>query len=129
MDQDTIFSEFSAKAAKFFDDEIVHELPPGSSANFGQMQIGYTGFQNGKSPLNLLQSKGQVGIIAYLEYQDAININPEKKYFLFQYPFGSPKLYSLIGADYRKIYPRLKEQLQTEGENELLTFIRNNPPE
>lgn len=113
---------------RFFSDKIIHELPPESSANFGQMSIPHSAAECSR---NLVADREQIALIFHLEYLDSIDKEtPQKnKVFLFQYNIGGSRVYSLIGDDYLKIYDRLKMKLENDGDNEyLLNFINNNPP-
>lgn len=102
----------------FFDDELISDLPPDTSANFGAINLTYN--------IDFPQEKRQVALVYNLQFADSITGKAYSRIFLFQYLIGEDKFGSLIGADYNKVCDRLIKKLETDkSDASLLNFLKN----
>jgi len=105
---------------KQFDDKVVHFLQPKTKTTFGTFWL-----ENKEDNKELTLEERQIALLFHLEYTDSISFKHQDKFFFFQYNLGIPKVHSLIGADFNKIYEKL---LRNINDNDLREFIKDNSP-
>lgn len=107
----------------FFNEKIIHDLPPDTIASFGSINLPHA---TESCSRNLLEEKQQVALVYYLQFTDSLTGQNKDRIFLFQYSMGADQFRSLIGNDYQKIRNRLIKKIETNrGDEKLLKFLKS----
>lgn len=131
FDDSLKFPSSNDSVEKYFNTQIVHDLPPETTANFGIINLPHI---TENCERNLIKERQQVALVFHLRFTDSLfYLFPKNKikdrFFFFQYNIGGDRFYSLIDSDYQKIHDRLKTKLEKEDKDEmdkkLLEFIKN----
>lgn len=123
FDESLKFPSSGDSVEKFFDEKIVHDLPPDAVASFGAINLPH----GSESCTRILpDEKQQVALISHLQFTDSLTGEIKDRIFLFQYSIGANQFRSLIGDDYKKIKDRLIKKIEEGGDDEkLLNFLKS----
>jgi len=126
FDESIKFSSSNDSIEKYFNDQIIHDLPSETTASFGTINLSHSTESCGR---NLVEEKQQIALVFCLQFIDSLTKENKNRFLFFQYSLGGSKFYSLIGADYWKVCDRLITKLEKEDRDEidekLLEFIKN----
>lgn len=123
FDESLKFPSSGDSVEKFFDEKIIHDLPPDAVASLGVINLSHGA--EGCSRI-LPKEKQQIAIVHYLQFTDSLSRETKDRIFLFQYNIGANQLRSLIGNDYKKIKDRLIQKIEEGGNDEkLLNFLKS----
>ena len=104
-------------SSKLFDNQLVNDVQPGASVRIGNVGIGNTEYP------------GQpIALIFILQYTDSLTSLPmPDTFFFYHYTLGTQDVFSLIDADYSRLYKRLQVVANKYKDQTLLEFLKGHP--
>ncbi len=100
-----------------FNTEMIHEIPPHTSAQYGYEWVDHT-MENGTNILN-----SSIALVYHLEYTDTLNDKTYHQISFFIYTVGQSDVKSIVKEDFDKLSDTLKKEI--DDDPYLLDYIKN----